>query len=107
MLGASAVAIGAIAAHALNNPIAISSVEKASSYQLWHSLAILATLFLKGGSPVYARVLFLGGVILFCGSIYAKYFLGIQGAVVVAPAGGAALMAGWLLLGFGGYQSIK
>ncbi len=107
ILGASAVAIGAIAAHALTNPLAVSSVEKASSYQLWHSLAILVSLFLKGGSPVYARLIFVIGIVLFCGSIYAKYLLGAPGAVVVAPAGGVALMVGWLLLGLGGYQSIK
>ncbi len=107
VLGASAVAIGAIASHVMSNPLAIASLEKASSYQLWHVLAILASLFLKGASLTYARLLFLTGIILFCGSIYAKYLLGFPGAVVVAPAGGVAMMAGWLLLGLSGYQTLK
>lgn len=107
VLGASAVAIGAIASHVMSNPQAISSLEKASSYQLWHVLAILASLFLKGASLTYARLLFLAGIFLFCGSIYAKYLLGLPGAVVVAPAGGIAMMAGWLLLGMSGYQALK
>ncbi len=107
VLGASAVAIGAIASHVMTTPQAVSSLEKASSYQLWHVLAILASLFLTGASVIYARLLFMVGIILFCGSIYAKYLLGLPGAVVVAPAGGVAMMAGWLLLGLAGYQTLK
>lgn len=107
VLGASAVAIGAIASHAMSNPVAIASVEKASSFQLWHVLAILASLFLRGPTLPYARLLFLAGIILFCGSIYAKYFAGIPTAVTVAPAGGIALMAGWLMLGLAGCKSLK
>jgi len=107
LLGASAVAIGAIASHVMTNPAAIASVEKASSYQLWHVLAILVSLLLRGPTVTYARLFFLVGIILFCGSIYAKYFAGLQAAVVVAPAGGIAMMTGWLLLGLTGYQSIK
>ena len=107
VLGASAVAIGAIAAHAVTHPVAIASIERASAYQLWHTLAILVSLFLKGTAPVIARIMFLVGICLFCGSIYSKYLMNISEAVVVAPLGGAAFMAGWLVLGFSGYQSIK
>jgi len=107
LLGACAVAIGAIASHVITNPQAVSSIEKASSYQLWHVLAILASLFLRGASLVYARLLFMAGILLFCGSIYAKYLLGLTGAVMLAPAGGVALMAGWLLLCLAGYETLK
>lgn len=106
VLGASAVAIGAIASHVMSQPLAIASVEKASSYQLWHVLAILVTLCMRGATLAWARLLFLAGILLFCGSIYAKYFMGIQAAVVVAPAGGIALMAGWLMVGLSACRAI-
>ncbi|MBY0406330.1 MAG: DUF423 domain-containing protein, partial [Rickettsiales bacterium] len=46
-----------------------------------------------------ARLAFAAGVVLFCGSLYAKGFA-LLGAAPLAPAGGMLLMLGWLLLCF-------
>ena len=61
---------------------------------LW--LATLCT----GWAARSARWALLAGMVLFCGTIYAKYLLSFSQAVALAPAGGTLLMAGWLLLAF-------
>jgi len=89
LLGASAVAIGAIASHVMTNPAAIASVEKASSYQLWHVLAILVSLLLRGPTVTYARTVFTW-LASSC-SVAQSMPSTLQGyrlLVVVAPAGG-------------------
>lgn len=107
VLGASAVAIGAVGSHVVANPVAAASIEKASAYQLWHVLAILASLMMSGQVSRVARLLFLIGILLFSGSIYAKYFFGIHQAVSMAPAGGVAMILGWLALGCSSIRVFK
>lgn len=102
LLGLTAVALGAVAAHALADPHASAAVERAATYQLIHAVVLwLATLC--GGWPGRcARWALLAGMALFCGAIYAKYLLGFGSAVSVAPTGGIALMIGWLMLALSG-----
>jgi len=45
------------------------------------------------------------GMILFCGSIYLATAGGWETAVRAAPAGGIALILGWILLGWAGFRS--
>lgn len=102
LLGLSAVALGAVAAHVIADSKAVASLEKAAIYQLIH---VIVLLFLVRSQIRFAqacRWLFLTGIILFCGSIEMKYLLDIQGATRVAPAGGVFLMLGWVVLGVSG-----
>jgi len=77
-------------------------------YQMWHTLALLAVAWLADSRPRHtaagkwarrAGVCFAAGIAVFAGSMY---FYGIYGGVPlpgVTPAGGLALMAGWVCLG--------
>ncbi len=99
MLGLIAVAMGAIAAHAISDPKGVAAVEKAALYQLIH---VLALLFASRQPSRFATIscgCFLLGIVLFCGSIELKYLLGIHNATAMAPIGGVSLMLGWLFLG--------
>ena len=100
LLGLTAVALGAIAAHALADPLASAAVERASTYQLIHAVVLWLATLCTGWAARSARWALLAGMVLFCGTIYAKYLLSFSQAVALAPAGGTLLMAGWLLLAF-------
>ena len=105
LAGFGAVAMAAVAAHALPqrlDPRALHAVESAIQMQGWHALALVLTglLATSGGRallPNLAGGAFLLGLILFCGSIYAGDLAGIH-IGPTAPVGGMLLMAGWLLL---------
>jgi uncharacterized membrane protein YgdD (TMEM256/DUF423 family) len=99
LLGLTAIALGAVAAHAVAEPQAAQALERASLYQLIHALVLLYATGLSGKAALLARSLLLAGIVLFCGSIALKYLFSVTQATVVAPTGGIALMLGWLLLG--------
>lgn len=99
LLGALGVALGAVAAHALADPQAALSVERATNYQLFHTVAILVLLTLKGRLVTLSRWLMLAGIIGFSGAIYAKYLLGLPALGALAPVGGSLLILSWLVLG--------
>lgn len=99
--GLLAVAMGAAGAHAAADPGAIVWIEKAARYQMYHALAIVVVALLvdRRPSPLLhlSAAVFVLGVILFSGSLYAMAFAGAA-TTLVTPAGGLALMLGWLLL---------
>ena len=104
LLGLSAVALGAVAAHAVADPKAAEALERAAIYQLIHASVLLYVTGLSGTAALLARCLLLSGILLFCGSIELKYLFSVAGATAVAPTGGVALMLGWLLLGISGLR---
>ncbi|MCA1908405.1 MAG: DUF423 domain-containing protein [Magnetospirillum sp.] len=110
--GVLAVGMGAYAAHGLAADAAAQAlVERGSQYQLLHCLALLAADRVagdgrRGGAiPHLAALLFLLGMVLFCGSLYWKALSGIPLPVpMVTPAGGMTLMAAWLVLAVAGLR---
>jgi len=100
--GALAVGFGAYAAHGFPDaPQAAQWVEKASRYQMYHALALLALAGLQkdgGRLTALAGLLFTVGTLLFCGTLYV---LAIAEWPIawLAPYGGTSLILGWLLLG--------
>lgn len=98
LLGGTAVALGAFAAHALaGDARAARLVETAARYQMWHALALLAVAALRLQAP-FALYAWLAGTMLFSGSLYALA-LGAPGWIgLVTPLGGMALIAGWIAL---------
>lgn len=98
LLGASGVAFGAIASHALPDPRAASAVSLAANYQLLHTIAILALLAVSTKWAFLVRSLMLAGIVGFSGAIYAKYLLGLQALGALAPLGGTLLILAWLVL---------
>jgi uncharacterized membrane protein YgdD (TMEM256/DUF423 family) len=108
LLAGSAVALGAFGTHALADqltPARLATFETAVRYQFLHALALLIlhlhTLRPDGGIPAGAlrRIggLFLIGIGLFSGSLYALVATGVGAWGAVAPIGGFALIAAWSL----------
>ncbi len=75
-------------------------------YHMWHTLALLAVAWLAHmrdgkASAVWVRRpgwLFTIGMVLFSGSLYAYGLIGELVVPGAAPAGGLALIAGWISL---------
>lgn len=103
--GFTGVVLGAVGAHAAPDAAAAALIEKASFYQLIHSLALLAVSTWNGRALAVARLAWVAGIVLFCGSLYAKALTGNALSVPLAPLGGTCFMAGWLLLIKGGWQA--
>ena len=107
LLGALSVAAGAFGAHALKqllSPEKLQVYETAVRYQFYHGFALLAAGIIFASIPVslikWAGRLFIAGIILFSGSLYALVFLPDQFKWVgaITPLGGAAFIAGWCCL---------
>ncbi|MDE2008376.1 MAG: DUF423 domain-containing protein [Rhodospirillales bacterium] len=103
LVGMTAVAMAAAAAHMLNGlgPLRLGMVNSAIRMQGWHALALLGTgLWVgQGGGRLagFAGAAFLAGILLFCGGVYGlAMFLWPVG--FLAPLGGSLLMLGWALL---------
>ncbi len=102
VLALSAVALGAAGTHAVPlDDDARSLFETASRYHFYHAFALVAVGLAIGHARAawahFAGMAFLFGTVLFCGSLYLRAF-GTMTPSFMAPAGGTALMLGWLLL---------
>ncbi|MEP6674943.1 MAG: DUF423 domain-containing protein [Ferruginibacter sp.] len=108
IFGALAVILGAFGAHALKknlSPEQLQVFETAVRYQFYHVFALLATgiLYKEYGSKklMWAGRLFIAGIVLFSGSLYALTFLpeNMKWIGVITPFGGLCFIVGWLFLG--------
>ena len=107
LLALLGVAAGAFGAHALRDhldPARMQAFETAARYQLLHALALL---FVGAKAPSAPRAgaglaggLFVAGVLLFSGSLYALVLTGVPAWGAVTPFGGLCFMAGWAVLAF-------
>ena len=111
VLGALGVAAGAFGAHGLKaqlSPEMFAVFETGVRYHLIHALALLAVAWAatRWSSPAVhaAGWLFVVGVLLFSGSLYALSLTGIRGLGAITPIGGVALIVGWLLLAWGAWR---
>lgn len=104
VLLALAVAMGAVSSHAAKaaaHPEAARLLQTAVLYQLVHGLGLVMVAILARAHPsawlTASGLLLLGGILLFCGSLY---FLAYTGRSLgpVAPLGGMSFIAGWLAL---------
>lgn len=99
LLGMLCVALGAFGAHALKEQLAnynrTNTFELAVRYQFYHTLVLL---FLGLQSSINSKLpayLFLGGIVLFSGSLYFLALTNSTALVLVTPVGGVFLLAGW------------
>ena len=113
LLGGLGVAIGAFGAHSLRKMLEASgrfdTFETAVRYQFYHALALLGIGVLWALRPELRGLgltggLWLGGVLLFSGSLYLLCFTGITKLGAVAPVGGLLLLAGWVSLALAARQ---
>ena len=106
------VAAGAFGAHALKTRLTadlLIAFETGVRYQLVHSLALLAVAWAvvrwPGRATTTAGVLFLAGIVLFSGSLYALALSGARTLGIVTPFGGVAFIVGWACLAWGAWRT--
>lgn len=105
LFGALAVAAGAFGAHALRarlEPRDLEVFETAARYQVYHALALFAVAWALGSNRQWALAagwLFVAGVVVFSGSLYALVLTGQRWLGAVTPLGGVAFILGWVCLG--------
>jgi uncharacterized membrane protein YgdD (TMEM256/DUF423 family) len=114
ILGGLSVAGGAFASHALREKISDRSLEifeTAARYQMYHALALLLVALLLSiyqQSPpptlLASGWLFIIGIALFSGSLYALSLTNVKILGAIAPLGGAAFIAGWGALAFAAWS---
>ena len=101
-----AVAAGAFGAHALRTRLApdMTAVwQTAVQYHAWHALGLAVVGLLTIHVPERAGLalagwLFIVGIVLFPGSLYAMALTGVRALGAITPIGGVAFLAGWLSL---------
>jgi len=109
LLGATGVMAGAFGAHGLASrvsPERLEAWQTAATYQLFHSIALLALALsilyasnlTKTSTALWVCRSWLLGVIIFSGSLYGLVLSGITWLGAITPIGGTLLIVGWVLL---------
>ena len=112
VLGVIGVSAGAFGAHALRSrigPEMLAVFETGVRYHLVHALALLAVGWAatRWPSPAVpaAGWLFVAGVLLFSGSLYALVLTGVRALGLVTPIEGSAFIAGWIALAWAAWRA--
>lgn len=118
-----AVAAGAFGAHALRARVderALEVWETAARYQMYHALALFVVAWLSERAPLagdapmgrlsgssvrLAGWAFVGGTVLFSGSLYLMTLTGMTWLGAVTPLGGVGFLVGWGCIAVGGLRS--
>ncbi len=119
VLGALAVGMGAFGAHGLRGKLEglddgakrLGWWETAAQYHLMHAVALGLAAFVlskaSSGMGHAAGYAFLGGVLIFSGTLYAMALGGPRWLGAVTPIGGLALIVGWVLLAVAGWRALS
>ncbi len=108
--GGLGVALGAFGAHALRARFEAEArmgdnYRTAVSYQMYHVPGLLAVAWAQSmttsGLLALAGWLFVVGIVLFSGSLYALVYTGNRKLGAITPIGGLAFIAGWIVLAVG------
>ncbi len=104
-----AILLGAFGAHALKNIVDTYSIdifETGIRYQFYHALALIILGFVSdkvtSSNLKYSGYLFIGGIILFSGSLYTialkdVVHINLIWIGPITPIGGALFIIGWIL----------
>lgn len=112
LLGAMGVISGAFGAHALKSVMSaklLQTYQTAVDYHTFYSvvllcLGVLGVVLPRTRTWYIAASLFLIGVMLFSGSLYALSLSGVRAFGMLTPIGGLLLIAGWVSLGLHAYH---
>ena len=116
VLGALAVAIGAFGAHGLESVLIeydrVQTFETGVQYHFYHALAILLTgiIIAQWGDHKllrYSAFSFMGGIVVFSGSLYVLSLTNVTWLGAITPIGGIAFILGWVLLLIGIGKVVK
>jgi len=113
LLLCAAVGLGAFGAHALKARLApdMQAIwQTAVQYHAWHALGLLAVglyAMHRPDAPAIALAgwMFVAGIALFSGSLYALALSGVRGLGAVTPFGGVAFLAGWLAFAWSAWRT--
>jgi uncharacterized membrane protein YgdD (TMEM256/DUF423 family) len=105
------VVLGAFGAHGLKKiagPETVATFQTGVQYQMYHAFALLLVGILyerfSGSLLTWAGGLFVGGIVLFSGSLYllaalkASDKVGLGGVGIITPIGGLLFVAAWVLV---------
>lgn len=106
IMGAISVGIGAFGAHGLQDTLVangrMETFETAVKYQFYHTLALLLLgilmLNIEQNYLSYAAYAFIGGTVVFSGSLYTLSLTNITWLGAITPIGGLGFILGWILL---------
>ena len=99
--GFVAIAVGAFAAHGAHDPGTKEFLKTGAQYGFMHSMATFAcATFMQIGAKRarFAPAMFLPGVLLFSGSLYALALGAPRWMGAITPLGGLLFLAGWATL---------
>lgn len=108
LIGASGVALAAAASHAASDPAALRLLAGAAAISLSHAPALLGLVALhenRGRLVLWPAIVLATGTMLFVGDLIMRVWLGRGLFPMAAPAGGLAMVAGWLLVAAGAIVS--
>ena len=112
LCGFLGVALGAFGAHALKGRLdadLLAAFEVGVRYQMYHALALLAVGWActrwPGSVLTASGWLFVAGMVIFSGSLYALALSGARWLGAITPLGGLVLLAGWLCLAWAAWRS--
>jgi uncharacterized membrane protein YgdD (TMEM256/DUF423 family) len=107
-----AVALGAFAAHILKEKLTaemFNIYEVGVRYHFYHALALFAVAWAISRTPdanfAPAGWLFVLGIFLFSGSLYALSLTGIKPLGIITPFGGLCFLAGWFWLAWTAWKT--
>lgn len=111
LLGGLAVALGAFGAHGLRKivgPETVATYQTGVQYQMYHALALLVVGLLSerltNSFVHYSGFFFLGGIVLFSGSLYLIVSMQALNKTIptpvgiITPLGGLLFILGWIFL---------
>ena len=106
------IALGAFAAHLLKDkltPEMFNIYEVGIRYHMYHAIALFivawACSIAPGANVAPAGWLFLAGIVLFSGSLYALSLTEIKTLGIITPFGGLCFLAGWAWLGWTAWKT--
>jgi uncharacterized membrane protein YgdD (TMEM256/DUF423 family) len=91
------------------DPTMLATFETGVRYHMYHALALLAVAWAAtrwpGGAVNASGWLFVAGIVLFSGSLYALSLSGVRWLGAITPLGGLAFVAGWLCLAWAAWKA--
>ncbi|KAL9648366.1 hypothetical protein ABK040_001944 [Willaertia magna] len=98
---ALAVGLGAFGAHGLkartNDPYYLQTWQTGAQYHFLHALGLIAISQMKRKHHLVGG-LFLGGILLFSGSLYTLVLTQNKKLGAITPIGGVSFIAGWIVM---------
>ena len=114
LLAGLSVLSGAFAAHSLEHIVSAERIETfhtGATYQMYHAFGLMLVGWLAREKRTkrlsWAGYCFLGGIILFSGSLYLLVLTDTPSLGAITPFGGVAFITGWILLGIEGLANVR